>query len=699
MATYRETHLIVVADSSPELEAVKMLWRRNSATLGFFPDGAFAEYAQRGQIIAAEREGSIVGYTLFRRTGTRVAIVHLCVHPIARGAGIARQLVDEISRSAADADGVSLRCRRDFEADRLWPKLGFRPVRELRGRGRDGALLVLWFKSHGNDDLFSVAAKKKEPRTVAVVDANVFFDLAEAEERTPNESKALMADWLRDIVELRITSELFDEIGRHADAEVRRHNLEFAAHFDTVECDPDELDSARRVVREILPAPENHRDRSDREHLARCIAARVGYFVTRDDLLREYADSIWERTRVEVLRPSEFISDLDEIERAEAYRPARLAGTSMRVVPAKELTEQRVADAFRGVQRRSEFLALLRNYIASPRTHATHVVLAANEPVALLSRSSNADGCFDVPLMRAAGPDARTLASYLAHQIKVEAVDHGASVVVIPNSGLDTTTREAVEADDFALADDAWMKMVCPVVGMRDEIRTWVAEARARSSRPAVEKVLTQLEEQGAFEFPAAALERLFWPVKVLDASLPTFVVPVRANWAKHLFDAELAGLDLFGATPHLAMSRENVYYRAATNPASLPSPARLLWYVSADARTPGTKAIRACSRLVDVMVGTPKAVYKAGRRLGIYEWKDVERTATKSRDGQVQSLRFCDTQCFRAPVPLERVHRILEEHAACNVNRSFPGPQQVPEDVFAAIYRAGTEQGAAGAR
>ena len=68
---------------------------------------------------------------------------------------------------------------------------------------RDGACLVEWFKIHGNDDLFSWAAKKREPRTVAVIDANVFFDLAEAEERSPNESRALLADWVRVVLDMK----------------------------------------------------------------------------------------------------------------------------------------------------------------------------------------------------------------------------------------------------------------------------------------------------------------------------------------------------------------------------------------------------------------------------------------------------------------------------------------------------------------
>jgi hypothetical protein len=147
--------------------------------------------------------------------------------------------------------------------------------------------------------------------------------------------------------------------------------------------------------------------------------------------------------------------------------------------------------------------------------------------------------------MKVAGTDARTLASYLAHQVKSEAVEQRASVVVVDDAGLDVTMRASLEADDFVFADEAWLRVVCPEAGTRDELRGWLAAARTRTSRPGVARYLAQLEADGVLDLPAAALERLLWPVKVLDASLPTFVVPVKATWAKHLFDADLAGLDL----------------------------------------------------------------------------------------------------------------------------------------------------------
>lgn len=69
-----------IDDKSPHLEAVKTLWRANSATLGFLPEGAFVDYAsQRHILVALDSSGVCVGYLLYRVTKGKATIAHLCV--------------------------------------------------------------------------------------------------------------------------------------------------------------------------------------------------------------------------------------------------------------------------------------------------------------------------------------------------------------------------------------------------------------------------------------------------------------------------------------------------------------------------------------------------------------------------------------------------------------------------------------------
>jgi GNAT superfamily N-acetyltransferase len=123
-----------LAANDPLLGAVIHLWRANSATLGFFPEGAFRERAEHGQILVATSVADgLVGYLAYRRTRNRVAIIHLCVAEAQRGRSIARLLVERLCEEVRSCAGISLRCRRDFHANRLWSRFGFEAVNELRG--------------------------------------------------------------------------------------------------------------------------------------------------------------------------------------------------------------------------------------------------------------------------------------------------------------------------------------------------------------------------------------------------------------------------------------------------------------------------------------------------------------------------------------------------------------------------------------
>ena len=104
--------LELVRPESPLLHGISGLWRANSATLGFFPSGAFTDHAANGGLIAAlDADGSLVGYGAFRRAYRRASIVHLCVDDRARGQGVARLLFEAFREATSDLLGASVTCR------------------------------------------------------------------------------------------------------------------------------------------------------------------------------------------------------------------------------------------------------------------------------------------------------------------------------------------------------------------------------------------------------------------------------------------------------------------------------------------------------------------------------------------------------------------------------------------------------------
>lgn len=59
--------VFAIDPTSPLLSAVKQLGRKHSGTLGFFPDGAFEDHAERGHLLAASvNESELAGYCAFR---------------------------------------------------------------------------------------------------------------------------------------------------------------------------------------------------------------------------------------------------------------------------------------------------------------------------------------------------------------------------------------------------------------------------------------------------------------------------------------------------------------------------------------------------------------------------------------------------------------------------------------------------------
>ncbi len=161
-----------------------------------------------------------------------------------------------------------------------------------------------------------------------------------------------------------------------------------------------------------------------------------------------------------------------------------------------------------------------------------------------------------------------------------------------------------------------------------------------------------------------ADIERMLYPAKITDAGIPNFIIPIQAWWAKDLFDKELAQEIIWGAKEELALRREVVYYRSKQASGGLKAPGRILWYVSKTGSGKNSSsilgAIRACSLLDEIVIAKPKDLHRRFRRLGIYSFKDVLKTARDDFNREIMAVKFSDTQLFKKPVELRDIEKIL---------------------------------------
>ncbi len=95
--------------------------------------------------------------------------------------------------------------------------------------------------------------------------------------------------------------------------------------------------------------------------------------------------------------------------------------------------------------------------------------------------------------------------------------------------------------------------------------------------------------------------------------------------------------------------------------------------------------AIRACSRLVEVVKDTPKRLYARFRRLGVYEWEHVLETADGDLHKPIMAIRFDDSEAL-PPIPWDNFQSVLKSNG---IETTLQSPVAIPHAVFGTLYTA----------
>lgn len=673
--------------SDRRLEEVIDIWGLNRNTLGLFPRGAFEDCVSQGRLaVALATSGTVAGYIAFRvqRRLNAAVLIHLCVRENDRGTGVADALADWLKAHARERRLTSLRlkCRRDYRVESLWQRLGFVARGDVAGRGRNAERLTIWVHSLGGEDqdLFELASQQDdEAKLTAVLDANIFFDLHGEDSATDNESKVLLEPWIDDAVKLFVVNELHNEINRHDDDGKRDIYHRFADCYPEVRYDATEAEALVALIDEALEkSAETKSERSDRKQLARSAASGADVFLTRDQELLDAADALEMKLRLRVMSPSDLASRLDETEHAAAYQPARLSATTFTHCGLRaddvENVVNRVQLTHLG-EKPSQLTETIRRSLTKVRSDAHAELNVVRDPsgeIAALTVATSPTASEDstIILLRVCrGSMDRTLIrQLLLHAIQNNVARRRARLIVTEQF-VTSIVMDALLELGFENGSQGWIRHTPALLGDRHSLTTILLQRGMATDM--LEKV------------DAAELEARFWPAKVLNEDIPTFVVPINSTWAAQLYDSNLAAGELFGALAHLALNRENVYYRSAKN-AGLSAPGRILWYVKKNIGLDGTMAIRACSRLLSVEVNAAKTLFSKYRRLGVYDWREVLITSKDDPYGQIMALRFADTEQFASPVEMSTVRDL-------GIKSMFQSPTRISEEQFAHIYRLGT--------
>ncbi|MFE1781522.1 GNAT family N-acetyltransferase [Streptomyces sp. NPDC059506] len=680
--------LLTVSPAQKELiDKAVALGDRYTKKLGLLTPPAYLKAAEDGGLLAAVEADEVIGYALFGlpKRSAHIRLAHLCVADEQRGRGIARLLVDEIKARYPQRLGIKAKCRRDYDLSAMWRRLGFVPHGEVRGRGRDGEILDGWWLDLGHPDLF--AEVESDALLTVTVDHGVFVDLrGRADTVEAEQSRALEAGWMTDLVELAYTPQLVHEVRDTTDTAERQHQRAALTGLRKLAPDPaavaerhrELLQAARQALPDLTVDAELQRGL---QYIAETSCAGLQVLATRAPMLARLADVAWETARVRVVSPATVTLHVDELRQAQMYRPADLMGTEFRSSEVASGTEEELVAFLHqsGHDDGSAFAERLRSL--NTDTVAWHRELLRDgegHPVALYAWAL--DGrTLVVPVLRTASHALEeTLARQLLFLLKRLGRECGAEIVRISDPYPSEAARVAAGDDGFFEHDGRLVALLVNVCGTAAEVET-AAGGLARELT-----VETATLQAGMPAEVAAVVERAWWPAKVIDSELPSFLVPIEPRWSTELFNVPAM---LIPRSDALGISREHVYYRSSGRRGES-VPARLLWYVSKGKSAVEGQMVVGSSRLDEVVIDTPDALFSKFEHLGVYGRAEIQEAADAS--GRAMALRFADTEIFPRPVTLRRLISLTRELGLPWSPNMLISLSKISNELFQAVYQEG---------
>ena len=655
-----------------DLDAVDALMKHYGSTLGFLPRAALEDYLQKEGVLGAKaQDGRLVGYLMYAANRDRFRIAQLCVSEVRRGQGVARKLLEALKVSAGTQKVITLRCRNDFLAHGMWPKLGFVPIDESPGRSKEGHLLTLWrLQLARHDQLELFRANMSDDVLDAVIDAQIFFDFDKPDSDVTQPSKVLIADLFVDSVNLWFTDELLSEINRNSSASEREEARTRARQFFEVKHHPRLVDGFVAMLKQVLPSRKANQ-LSDIMHLAKTAASEIDIFVTRDRVLLNKAPQIDEAVNVRVLSPTGLIVKLRELSETQPYVPDYVSGPglSWRRLTSEELLAFPFDRFLQHGERPRELQTKVDSLLLDiPRTEV-EVLWSSSEPIALRGLAYGSPRALTVSLCRVTSSvRSSAIRRFPMSDVINRAVTKGLDMVKVEDAAVPLDLLPALSEMGFTRCGGDFVRFCFP--------RYLEQEAALSRIAGLVANYADNYEDMSGLE-----LERSCSPL-MSDSAQSYFLISIKPSYARNLVDRRLSSSDMFGGDPDLLLRWSNVYYRAATQHKMLTAPGRILWYVSGD-----SKEIAAVSHLDEVVLDRPKELFRRFSRYGTFEWRDLYETCGGDISKKVMALLFSHTFALRRRVPLDEIWKVFDEDG---VGRTLQSPRKIQPGTFRKLFRLG---------
>jgi len=256
-------------------------------------------------------------------------------------------------------------------------------------------------------------------------------------------------------------------------------------------------------------------------------------------------------------------------------------------------------------------------------------------------------------------------------------------VVIDANVFYDLHTRDTPESEDSKALLADWVQASIDLVvtkELRNEITKGDDEERRRANRAEATRYTTLTADDANFQRLCAELRPRF----------------PESTTLRDEADLRQVAYAIAGGAPFLVTRDETLVERCEplyrSHGLMVLHPAELINHLDSVEREgdyvskgsgDGSMTIKACSQLVEVVVGKPKELFRRFQRLGIYEWRDVYAVADNDISNDIVAFRFRMTEQFKNPVGVGALESL-------GVKGPFMSPRKISDSQFASIYAKG---------
>jgi len=298
---------------------------KNKGAFGFLSASVYEQMASKGQLwVAVDSGGKLKGYLMFGGTMPTLKVFQIYTCESVKKSGVGKMLIDELKGYARNGQyhTISARVASDLPANSFWERVGFPVYRQVNGGKTKKRIINIRGFSVADNDLFGGVSGETADltpsgpmldRPLYALDLNLLLDVSKARPGYEKVTKIIQIG-LQGGFSICITPEFKRELERQAEKFNDDPVMRLAEAFPELRVRGD-ISSIAISLREIVfPCRTSNRrsaqnDESDLRHLAHCVSAGIGGFITREKALLRACDDIKDKYGVSILSPDELILD------------------------------------------------------------------------------------------------------------------------------------------------------------------------------------------------------------------------------------------------------------------------------------------------------------------------------------------------------------------------------------------------------